>query len=164
MFGVKKLNMSKILNDISLNKTRNDIILDIIKNLITDKNRKILCMSDRIGQIEYLYNNLDNNISGKFIGKMKSAELAESRKKQVLLASYSLVIQGFDQPDINTLIFCTPRSNIEQAIGRIYRKKHTVTPMIIDFNDTSCYVFQNQLKKRESIYSTKIDNPEISYK
>lgn len=164
MFGEKKLNMSKILNDISCNVARNQIILSIIKELIQDPNRKILCMSDRITQIEYLHSNLDKEISGKFIGKMKSAELAETRKKQVLLASYPLVIQGFDQPDINTLIFCTPRSNIEQAIGRIYRKDHAVMPMIIDFDDTACYVFRNQFKKRESIYLTRIDTPKIEYK
>lgn len=163
MFGEEKINMSKMLNNLCSSVSRNNMILDIINELVKDKNRKILCMSDRIQQIEYLFNNLDKDISGKFIGKMKSSELAESRKKQVLLASYSLVVQGFDQPDINTLIFCTPRSNIEQAIGRIYRKIHDTVPLIIDIED-QCYVFKNQLKKRKHIYMTKIENPVIIYK
>lgn len=158
LFGEEKPNLAGILNNLCICESRNEFILKTIGDIIQeDSNRKILCMSDRISQLKWLNERLIPE-SGLFIGKMSSSELKECRKKQVILATYQMVIQGFDQPDINTLVFLTPRSNIEQAIGRIYRQNHSITPMIIDFKDTNFQVLVNQSKKRLKLYKSKIDN------
>lgn len=155
--GETKINMASTMNQLSTCDARNDFIADILMKLALDPERKVLCMSDRIGSLQYIHNKLQEH-SGLFIGKMKQVELETTKNKQILLATYPMVIQGFDYPEINTLVFCTPRSNIEQAIGRIYRKEHTVTPMIIDIVDNNTYIYINQYKKRNSIYKTKIDS------
>ncbi len=159
--GETKINMSYTLNQLSLCEERNNFIISILQKLMSDPNRKILCMSDRINNLEFIHSNLKDN-SGLFIGKMKSHQLESAKTQQILLATYPMVIQGFDYPDINTLVFCTPRSNIEQAIGRIYRKHHNITPLIIDIVDNNTYIYINQYKKRQQIYKTKIENPIIN--
>ncbi len=160
LFGEERPNLAGILNSISMCHSRNEFILQTICNVIQDdSNRKILCMSDRISQLKWLAEKIPE--SGLFIGKMSSNELKECRKNKVILATYQMVIQGFDQPDINTLVFLTPRSNIEQAIGRIYRQEHKIKPMIIDFKDTNFQILINQSKKRIKLYKSKINNVSI---
>jgi len=164
LFGSEKPNMAMLINNISSSKDRNDKIIDIIIDIINKEGqsqRKILCMSDRISQLMYIQDSLlSKNIDvGLYIGSMKQHELQISRHKQIILATYQMVIQGFDEPSINTLLFLTPRSNIEQAIGRIYRKTHTeIDPCIIDIIDKNYSLFKNQAKKRKTLYSKKIDN------
>lgn len=160
--GEKKINLSNLLNKVADSNERNDRIIDIINELIKENpERKILCMSDRINCLKYINSKL--SISKLFIGKMTKDELLESRKSQVILATYSMVVQGFDQPDINTLLFITPRSNIEQAIGRIYRQNHNITPNIIDIIDKNYPIFYAQYSKRLKIYKTKINNVIIQH-
>lgn len=169
--GERKINLSNLLNQLSECNIRNDFIVNIIKNIIeTDSCKKIICMSDRIGCLKYIYSKLTNTISSLYIGSMNKEQLNNARKSKVILATYSMVIQGFDQPDINTLLFITPRSNIEQAIGRIYRKEHDITPCIIDIVDiidsedpTPTNIFRSQYKKREKVYKAKINNVYIKH-
>ena len=59
--------------------------------------------------------------------------------------------EGLDIPTLDAAIFATPKSSIEQSIGRITRKKHTSLPIAYDIVD--CFsIFPNQLKKREKVY------------
>jgi hypothetical protein len=52
-------------------------------------------------------------------------------------------------------MFATSRSNVTQAIGRIYRKKHEITPIIVDIYDDFSY-FKNQYYKRRKVYKELI--------
>ena len=54
---------------------------------------------------------------------MKKEALQESNSKKIIIATYHIASEGYDNPDLDTLIFATPKSNIEQAIGRILRKE-----------------------------------------
>ena len=62
--------------------------------------------------------------------------------------------EGYDNPDLDTLLLASPKCNIEQAIGRILRKKNKNTPLVIDIND-SISIFNNWNKKRLSFYKLK---------
>ena len=80
---------------------------------------------------------LDNyNIDyGYYIGKMKQEKLDESAKK-IILASYSMASEALDIPTLNTLLMVTPRSSVEQSVGRILRKNnYIIEPLIIDIVD-----------------------------
>lgn len=168
LFGEEKPNISQLINKLAVSTERNKIIAREIIKLLTpaDCSRKILVMSGRISQLNYLDTTLKAaGVScGLFLGKMRKAELEETRKCRVILATYQMVKQGFDQPDINTLVFATPISDIEQAIGRIYRKHHEQTPIIIDILDENYTLFVNQCKRRIALYRSKIENPQIVYK
>lgn len=149
--------ISTMLSNIANDKERNLLLLNIINNIIKDPNRSILLLSDRISQLKFLNNKL-KDYSSLFIGGVK---LDKSNIKQVILATYSIANEGFNYPKLNTLIFGTPRSSITQSIGRIYRKHHDITPLIIDIIDDFS-IFKGQSYRRRTIYKKHINNPVIS--
>ena len=65
-------------------------------------------------------NILDKNY-GYYVGGMKQSDLNISSEKQIILATYQLASEGFNVPSLNTLIFASPISDIQQSIGRILR-------------------------------------------
>lgn len=152
--------VSSMLTNISGDKFRNDLICEILRKVTDEdgKDRQILVVSDRISQLRYINKKLGSGISGMFIGGMKEDEIVSSKEKQVLLGTYALVSEGFNLPKLNCIIFATPRRNITQAIGRIYRKSHeTVTPLIIDIVDTFS-IFTAQGAARKKVYKTSIES------
>ena len=105
---------------------------------------------------------------GYYIGGMSEAELKKSEKKQVILASYSMCSEGLDIPTLNTEFLITPKTDIEQIVGRILRAKHPITnPVIYDIKD-SHEVFEKQWNKRKSFYKKNnykiIETDSINYK
>lgn len=140
--------VSTMITNISQDEERNNVILEVL--LALGEDRKVLVLSDRIKQLEYLYKNL-GGISGMFIGKTSKEDKIISKKKKILLATYNIASEGFDHPELNTLLFATPRSSVIQSIGRIYRKVHDIQPMIIDVVDQFS-IFPHQYRKRNDIY------------
>jgi superfamily II DNA or RNA helicase len=67
--------------------------------------------------------------------------------------------EALDIKTLTTLIMCTPRSDIQQSIGRILREKHS-EPIVVDIID-SHELFKNQWKKRRVFY--KKENYKIIY-
>lgn len=148
-----KPKISTMISNIAEDPNRNKILIDLIKDLPGD--RKVLVLSDRIIQLKYIYSILGPEISGLFIGKTDADTKNITRKKKIMLATYAIASEGFNHPELNTLVFATPRSNITQSIGRIYRKQHENPPLIIDIVDNFS-IFPYQYKKRQKIYSTEI--------
>lgn len=144
-----KPKISTMITNIALDIERNRMIADTIISL--DASRYILVLSDRIEQLKTLHKMLGSNVSGIFIGKTTKEDKQISKSKRVLLATYNIASEGFDHPILNTLLFATPRTNVIQAIGRIYRKIHTVEPMIIDIVDNFS-MFPHQYNARSVIY------------
>lgn len=155
--------VSSMITNIGDDNVRSDLIVNILKDLAKNKNRNILVISDRTKQLKYLNKKLGNEISGLFIGSLKREQLELSKEKQILLGTYGLASEGFNLPKLNCIVFATPRSSITQAIGRIYRKKHEITPIIVDIRDDFS-MFKAQFYKRRKIYKTSIENPMFMYK
>lgn len=65
---------------------------------------------------------------------------------KILVATYSLVSEGFDVPRLNTLVFATPASNITQAVGRILRKPGA--KLILDILDSNPVSYAQATKRR----------------
>ena len=95
---------------------------------------------------------LHRNIStvGYYLGGMKEAALKESETKKVVIATYAMASEGLDIKTLTTLIMATPKTDIEQSIGRILREKHS-NPIVVDIVD-SHDLFKNQWKKRKTFY------------
>ena len=62
--------------------------------------------------------------------------------------------EGYDNPDLDTLILASPKCNVEQAIGRILRKKNKNEAIVVDINDCIS-IFNNWNIKRKSFYKSK---------
>ena len=129
----------------------------MISNLIQKYNnegRTILILSDRREHLNILYKLLDGYSRGFYVGGMKPEELRESQEKNILLATFSMASEGMDVPKLNTVILASPKSDVEQSVGRIFRQKASVRkfhPLIIDLQDNFS-LFRNQCMKRLKLY------------
>ena len=135
---------------------RNDLIMSILTKL-SNENRKSLLLTDRREHCFVLKSLCDQhfngNISGLYMGGMKSHELKESEEKQIIIGTYTLAHEGLDIPSLDSIVLGTPKSNIIQAVGRILRetdgKQHE--PLIIDLVD-KWGPFYYQFRKRKIYY------------
>jgi superfamily II DNA or RNA helicase len=87
---------------------------------------------------------------GYYLGGMKQAALEASTEKQIILASYAMASEGFDHKNLSILVMITPKTDIVQSVGRIFRQKHA-RPLIVDIVDKH-ETFQNQWRKRRAYY------------
>ena len=84
-------------------------------------------------------------------------------EKQIILATFQLASEGFNVPSLNTLIFASPISDIQQSIGRILRERpedRIYTPLCIDIADEFS-VFHRKNNTRLKFYNNNRYN--ISY-
>ena len=149
------VNRPETINNIISIGRRNKFIIDLLEEIITNKERKILILSDRIEHLNLLKDRLDNrNITTAdyYIGGMKQKDLKNAELAQVIFASYTMASEALDIPDLNTLFMVTSRSKVEQSIGRIIRKINiNIRPMVFDFTD-QLPVFKNQGYQRKKLY------------
>lgn len=126
----------------------------IMDELLADKRRKILVLSERRDHLSEMKTILDafSVESGYYIGGMKEKELKASEDKQVIFGTYAMASTGMDIPGLNCLFMVTPRSDIKQSVGRIIRKeKLDVEGLIVDYVDNfSC--FARQAYTRQNLY------------
>jgi superfamily II DNA or RNA helicase len=135
---------AKLLNQVAEFEPRNKKIMELIDEYATDSNRFILILSDRISQLEWFEKALNEwptkFIHGYYIGGMKQAKLDDNADKcQILLATYQMASEAFSVKKLNTVILATPRKNVEQSTGRIFRQRideRKVAPHIIDIIDS----------------------------
>ena len=150
-----KVNSAASITNVTENNDRDIFILSLIRECISN-DRKILVLSDRKAHCNKLMNvlNGENYSVGLYYGGMKKEQLQLSNTRKIIIATYQMASEGYDNPDLDTLLLASPKCNIEQAIGRILRKKNKNTPLVIDIND-SISIFNNWNKKRLSFYKLK---------
>ena len=154
----KKPNAPKMINNICNHLNRTKLIIDEILNLAKES-RKILVLSDRrehLKTIKELLDKQETYTSGYYLGGMKEEELSKTEEKDVILGTFMMASEGFDcKYPLDSIILTSPKSNIEQAVGRILRqevKDRKFVPLVIDITDTFCSMFVSQGKKRLKFY------------
>jgi len=141
-----------MITDLTINKDRNKVIIDLIPELIK-QSRKILILSDRRSHCEYLNTSLSELkiSSGVYLGGMKTESRNNSVDCSVIIGTYQASGEGFDVPDLDTLILATPKSDVQQAVGRILRQKNKNYPLVLDIVDEFS-IFKGQYIKRKRYY------------
>jgi superfamily II DNA or RNA helicase len=170
-----KPNSAAMINNICNYEKRTLFIYDLVLNILkNENNRKILILSERRNQLKYfekLFDNTDYSI-GYYIGGLSQDVLNISSKKQIILATYQMAAEGMNIPTLNTVIFASPISDIQQAIGRILREKpseRTYIPLCIDIWDQfSLFIVKGftrikYYKKHNYTLKYFSDNQEIIY-
>jgi superfamily II DNA or RNA helicase len=149
--------LPNMINNITAYPERMDLLLNEINACLKDS-RKILVLSDRRDHLKTIKYYLDKNETytcGFYLGGMKQKELEVTEKADVILGTFSMASEGFDcKYPLNTIILASPKSSIEQAVGRILRqeeKYRTKVPLIIDINDNFS-LFARQTQKRIAFY------------
>ena len=103
--------------------------------------------------LQYLHDAIKHrNIAtvGYYIGGMKEAALKETETKKIVIATYAMAAEALDIKTLTTLIMATPKTDIEQSVGRILRDKHS-NPIVVDIVD-SHDIFKKQWYKRKTFY------------
>jgi len=137
---------AKLLNQVAEYELRNQKIMTLLHEYAMDPQRFILILSDRISQLDWIANALGTSyLHGYYIGGMKQATLDENAEKcQILLATYQMASEAFSVKKLNTVILATPRKNVQQSTGRIFRQRieeRAVAPHIIDIIDShECHI------------------------
>jgi superfamily II DNA or RNA helicase len=133
---------AKLLNQVADFELRNQKIMQLIHEYAADKDRFLLILSDRISQLEWFEKALKETtyVTGYYIGGMKQALLDKNAETcQILLATYQMASEAFSVKKLNTVILATPRKNVQQSTGRIFRQRieeRKVAPHIIDIIDS----------------------------
>ncbi len=147
-----QLNNADLINKLVLDERRNNIIINSFKNL---KDRKILVLSDRRGhciKLCEMTKEFEKNV-GIYLGGMDIEELEKSNKARIIFATYQSVCEGYDNPELDTLVMATGRGDVVQSVGRILRRRNKLNPLIIDITDKD--FFMGQYRKRFSFYKSK---------
>jgi len=146
---------AKLLNQVADFEARNQLILQNILEYAKDPQRFILILSDRISQLDWITKALEGTsiVHGYYIGGMKQKVLDENADKcQILLATYQMASEAFSVKKLNTVILATPRKNVQQSTGRIFRQRieeRKVAPHIIDVIDShECHVRRWYIRQR----------------
>lgn len=148
-------NYPTMITKITENLQRNNLILDRIEDLYSEQpNRKGLLLTDRVYHaselFERLRGRLGEDICDIYTGKIKSCS-SDNFAKFLTISTYGLFAEAVDFSG-DFLVLSTPRSNIEQACGRIMRGRQTSPPLIMDFVDLH---FQNMTNSRKKLYKKK---------
>jgi len=142
---------------------RNEFILKVLSDMLTiNPKQQVMILAHNKNILKYLHDAIHHrNIAtvGYYVGGMKEAALKETESKQVVIATYSMAAEALDIKTLTTLIMATPKTDIEQSVGRILREKHS-SPIVVDIID-SHNLFQNQWRKRKTFY--KRENYKIIY-
>jgi len=147
-----KINNPTMITDLTKQQARNELIVKTIKEHLK-QNRKILVLSDRRDHCEYLLKNLDGISAGVYLGGMKTKDRETTTNCSVILGTYQASGEGFDVPELDTLILATPKSDVEQAVGRILRQKNVNEPLVLDIIDNFS-IFKGQYYKRRKFYKS----------
>lgn len=155
---MKKPNNSKMITNIAECERRSKFILGLIQPLIAE-GRKIIMLTERISHVDWFMTEIPKIgvECGRYVGGMKQSDLDVAQNKQVLISSFQMVLEGFDNSTLDTLIWCTPKAGLgglEQGIGRILRKQahlRTFIPLVIDVADMFG-MFRNKSFQRRKFY------------
>ena len=144
---------SRMINNVANYIPRTTIIIREVQKIMEESGRKMLILSDRRDHLKYFHTQLTEKgfDVGFYVGGMKQKDLDISETKPIILGTFSMSSEALDIPELNTLFMTTPKSNIEQSVGRILRKTHEIRPLIIDIKD-NFRPFANQYNKRKSFY------------
>ena len=150
---------SLMVNKLTEFEPRNQMLIELLKDVYQENNRQILVLTDRVEHTKKLFELLPSEIqahTGILARGMKPAVRSEfCESKRILISTYQLVKEGFDVASLNTLVMATPRPDIEQIVGRILRvekAKRTVAPLIFDIVDST---FRRQFQTRLSLYKER---------
>ena len=153
---------TKMLSALTQDEMRNTQIAQDILSEAGCHHGTILVVSDRIEHCETLAKILNSRgVDAKILtGQLKSKErtsLVEdirAGKVDVVIATLSLISEGFDCPGLSSLFLSTPikfEGRIVQTVGRILRPMDGKTPRVYDYQDP-CSVLYSSSKARMRIY------------
>lgn len=145
---------STMISKLCAYNKRSEFILRVLTDMLKENNeQQIMILAHNKSLLTYLYDAIENRkiaSVGYYVGGMKEAALKESETKKVVIATYSMASEALDIKTLTTLIMATPKTDIEQSVGRILRQRHS-NPIVVDIIDQH-EPFIRQWYKRRNFY------------
>jgi len=156
-----KPNFSRMINNVCEYAPRTKLIVDEITQIMhAEPERNLIILSDRrkhLNDFETALREVGFDSIAYYVGGMKEKDLKLSQEAKILLGTYNMVSEGFDLPKLNTLVLASPKSDVEQSIGRIQRQlkaDRQFIPLVLDIVDQFS-LFTSQGNKRRAFYTKK---------
>ena len=151
-----EVSRARLCNQLAEYRPRTLAICDELEPALKE-GRKLLVLSDRrehLKEFEAEFRKRGFTSIGYYVGGMKADARDESATERIILATFALAAEGMNVRDLNTVALVTPKSRIEQAVGRIFRLKkeeRVFAPVIYDIHDVHD-VLMGQYAKRIKFY------------
>ena len=137
-----KVNMASMTTRLCADDARTSLIVDRIARAY-ESDRCTIVLSDRLEHLRKIHAMLlsrpmvHEGDVGWYVGSTSVAERAKTEtESRIILTTYMMAKEGLDIKRLDTLVMATPKSDIEQCIGRIQRpnpnKKAPVVEDIVD--------------------------------
>lgn len=152
---------ARLLNQIADFAPRTEALLNwMAERLEEEPDRQLLVLSDRrehLAAFEAGFKKRGFASVGYYVGQMKQKDLEVSATKRIILATFAMAAEGFNVPTLNTVLLATPKSAVEQAVGRVLRQRpeeRKVAPLICDVLDSVFTECHGQWRKRAKLYKS----------
>jgi superfamily II DNA or RNA helicase len=136
---------------------RQQLLAELMYTAWTRK-RKTIFFSDSLDHLDLMQSALyamgvPHKDMGFYKGGMKKQDLDKSKGKPVVLATYGFAREGTDIPWLDCMVMGTPKSEIEQIVGRVLREyPNKPQPVVFDVQDLDSSVFAGYAQKRIAFY------------
>lgn len=142
---------SKMIKKICEFNHRSEFILKVLDKMLKDELcKQIMILGHNKVLLKYLHDAIEHRSMatvGYYVGGMKEKDLKISEGKKVVIATYAMASEGLDIKTLSSLIMATPKSSVEQCIGRILRTKHE-RPLVVDIVDQHEFFCKQWLKRK----------------
>jgi len=139
---------------------RNELITRTLLHMFhsdRDNLRKLLILSDRREHAAHFHKALTERQGSKtvglYLGGMKNDALEAAKLKDVICSTYTMFGEGISVKQLNTLVMLTPKGDVCQVMGRIFRQTHAIRPWIVDIVDRT---YEGKLRSRMKTYKGQL--------
>ena len=162
----EKMTYTEVIKKLVNDEDRNNLIVETILKDLKNNKQNILVVSDRVAhckKIEELLRikNIKSHVLSGSVNKRERTKITADVKAgrcKVLIATISLIGEGFDAPNLSVLFLTTPVSfsgRLIQTVGRCLRPDKNdpkKIPRVYDFRDTNVRILQNSGFRRDKIF------------
>lgn len=160
-----------MINHLSANAPRNRFIARKAFDMYMN-GRTLIILSHRCAQLKSLHSILISEpylIPEENVGRLEACQGDALRSLQlvrrILLCSYNMADEGLDKKELDTLIMATPKSKVEQCIGRILRQHDDKKfPLVVDIADEGVYYGRLREHRLNFYRRNKYDTQIVSHK
>lgn len=158
---------STMIRHLAEDHNRNSLICTTIHADFKKYNEPILIVSDRKKHCETIqkmllnYYKIDAVVLTGTVKKTERQEIVQKLRKgelRIVIATVTLVSEGFDLPELNALFMMTPikfAGKVIQLVGRIRRPSEHSQPRIYDFRDNYVNVLKYSGFARDRVYKAE---------